>query len=318
MNTLVPLPRINMKRLMMAVALTALLVNSAHAAELKSDIVVTGDTVTVGDLFTDAGTHASYVLAPAPAPGKTLTLSASDLMRVSDAFNLGWMPAGTAVQARIKSAVQVVGHDAMSDALQAAIARKMGSAAFEMDVSAATPLRLRADQSEDVVVDALNIDQAHGTFTARLRAGDKSRDVAGRIYTLAHVPVLKSALSAGEEISAADIEMVTLRQALLPADVILDKRQIVGLVPRRIMQAGKPVQPNDLEPPMLVGKGQNVILTLENGGMVLTATGKALQKGVAGDVIRVMNTASNHVVEGVVTAAGKVTVRPAGMTIASN
>ncbi len=46
--------------------------------------------------------------------------------------------------------------------------------------------------------------------------------------------------------------------------------------------------------------------------MTLTAQGRALEDGGAGDTVRVVNTQSNTVVQAVVTGANRVSVLPAG------
>ncbi len=51
-----------------------------------------------------------------------------------------------------------------------------------------------------------------------------------------------------------------------------------------------------------------VTMTLETGQMQLTAQGRALDNGAAGDVVRIMNTSSNQVIEGVVQGLRTVSV----------
>ena len=60
------------------------------ASELTGKTVIDGDEVTVGDLFTNAGENADFVLAPAPTAQKPLVLTKKDLKRVADHFNLNW------------------------------------------------------------------------------------------------------------------------------------------------------------------------------------------------------------------------------------
>lgn len=68
--------------------------SAAHAeapvSELTGKTVIDGDSVTVGDLFTNTGENADFVLAPAPTQQKPLVLTKKDLKRVADHFNLTW------------------------------------------------------------------------------------------------------------------------------------------------------------------------------------------------------------------------------------
>lgn len=60
---------------------------------LTGKTVIEGDQVTVGDVFTNTGEHADFVLAPAPTAAKPLVLTATDLNRIATYFKLKWMPA---------------------------------------------------------------------------------------------------------------------------------------------------------------------------------------------------------------------------------
>lgn len=60
------------------------------ASSLTGKTLIDGASVTVGDLFTNAGDNAGYALAPAPTRLKPLVLSKADLQRVADYFKLNW------------------------------------------------------------------------------------------------------------------------------------------------------------------------------------------------------------------------------------
>ncbi len=67
----------------------------AVPSALTGKTTIDGANVTVGDLFTNAGENAAYVLAPAPTRLKPLILSKADLQRVASYFHLNWQaPAG--------------------------------------------------------------------------------------------------------------------------------------------------------------------------------------------------------------------------------
>jgi flagella basal body P-ring formation protein FlgA len=68
----------------------------------------------------------------------------------------------------------------------------------------------------------------------------------------------------------------------------------------------------------MVKKGEMVTLTLRNSKLALTLQGKALQGGAEGDVVRVLNTASNQVVEGIVTGPQTVSVKAPSNRLAQN
>src|SRR4051812_29731921 len=84
---------LDVKRLMMVVAMTAFVFTHAYAAPMpKTESVIMHDQITLGDVFDGVKENADYYLAPAPAMGKSVTLDANDLARISEAFHLGWTP----------------------------------------------------------------------------------------------------------------------------------------------------------------------------------------------------------------------------------
>ena len=80
------------------------------------------------------------------------------------------------------------------------------------------------------------------------------------------------------------------------------------------MRAQNLVRTTDLQTPVVVGKNSLVTIRLETNRMQLSVQGRALEDGAAGDVVRVMNTKSNSVVNAVVVDTGSVVVVPAAIT----
>lgn len=301
------------RRLLLAVAMAALLVSHAEAATLKREVEVTGDVITVGDLFDGVTAHADYVLAQAPKPGDVLRLPAHDLKRVSDTFNLGWQPASQLDQAVVRSAAVTLERQMVIDALASRLSEDFPAERFDIQLPQKMPAFAR-EAITSLEVESLKADLERQTFEARLTAGNQSHVINGRVFSLVSVPVLKTAFKSGDLISGVDIEYADLRKSVLPADVLLDAEQLIGLTPRRAAMAGKPLQASDLEAPVMVKKGQTVTLQLKSGSLSLSLQGKAMQNGAEGDTVRVLNTASNQVVEGTVSGFQKIDVRPATNT----
>ncbi|RMD62393.1 MAG: flagella basal body P-ring formation protein FlgA, partial [Alphaproteobacteria bacterium] len=74
---------------------------------------------------------------------------------------------------------------------------------------------------------------------------------------------------------------------------------------------GATVLASDLREPVVVAKNSLVTIRLETPRMVLSAQGRAIEAGGSGDVIRVMNTASNKIIHARVVNAGLVRIEPA-------
>ena len=307
---------ITFKHRLLAVAMMALMVSHAEAATLKTEALVSGANLTVGDLFDGDIKHADYALAPAPAPGKTMVLRTRDLTRVASTFGIDWQPETGMEQVTIKSARENVDRAQLLAALTAAAADDLIELQLPENLAA---LSVPAGGAGDLTVESISIDDTKQTFSARivlpaLDGGERVETLTGRAFTLVSVPVLAADVKAGDVISAADIEYVTRRKDSVATNALTSEDQLVGMTPRRTAAAGQPLQGNDLEAPMLVRKGQTVTVTLNTGAIALSLQGRAMQNGGTGDTIRILNPASNQVVEGVVTGLQSVAVAPPAAT----
>jgi len=85
--------------------------------------------------------------------------------------------------------------------------------------------------------------------------------------------------------------------------------QLIGRELRHAISDGDVIHTNDVMPARLVARGSLVTLKIDTPYMQLTAQGRALQDGAEGDVVRVTNTQSSRMIEGIVTGPAEVTVR---------
>lgn len=100
---------------------------------------------------------------------------------------------------------------------------------------------------------------------------------------------------------------------LVAADIegaLTEPAQAVGLEARVTIYPGRPVRAADLGPPAIIERNQLVPLTYRSGGLAIVTEGRALARGGAGDVIRVMNLTSRTTVTGQIAPDGTVDVGP--------
>lgn len=295
----------------------ALWSGDALAATLKPVAVLTGDTLTVGDLFDGVEAEkASYVLGPAPAPGKTTVLDARDLMRVAVALDLAWRPDSSASTISVRRDATIVDADAIKAGITDAMRSKGMEDMFELSfTTGATPLALPPGLPATFDVTALEIDRTRDSFTASVAAPSaddpqKVMTIAGTIRYMIAVPVIRKTLKNGDIIGDRDIDHINIYAKELQPDMIMDTESLIGMTPRRMVSPGKPVRGIDIITPELVSRGNNVTLVFDSAPLYLTAKGKALQDGGKGDTVRVVNIASNRTIEGIVSADGTVIVTP--------
>jgi flagellar basal body P-ring formation protein FlgA len=309
------------KRLLLAVAMTALVINSAFAGGLatpRAEVHVAGGSVTVGDIFDGATQHADYVLAPAPAAGAALTLNAQDLQRVSDAFQLGWHAETGREQVVVRRSGHEIDQYAIEGAVQEALVQALNGQKFEIELPPGMAFPLPQELPATAEARNLRYDLGAGEFRAVIvaPAGSESpavkQEISGRIHPLASIPVLKTPLRQGDVISAADIEYVEMRAAKVSPNIIVDAGKLIGMSPRRGVPAFRPIPANEIIMPVIVRKGDLVMMELNNGSIFLSTQGKALENGAAGETVRVQNASSNQVVQGVVTGPKAVTVSGPG------
>lgn len=310
---------VNFKRLLTAVAMTACVFSHAFAATPKTESTILHDKITLGDVFDGVTDNADYYLAPAPAMGQSVTLGASDLVRISDAFKLGWSPVTKMEQVVVRRASSEIDRFDIQAALQEKISEEMKGQKFDMELSdRAISFRIPEGAEKNVDVDSLSLDAAKGEFKAVVSVKNVKKEVKGKLYPIHQLPVLRDPLRQGDVIGASDIEYIDIRASDVTPTMVVDAQKLIGLTPRRGIPALKPIVAGDVQQPMVVKKGELVTMTLKSNIISLTAQGKALDNGAAGDVIRVMNTASKQVIDAVITGPQTVNVKAPSNALSMN
>ena len=107
-------------------------------------------------------------------------------------------------------------------------------------------------------------------------------------------------------IAAQDVAMVPaeITGALTATDAA------VGLEAKVTLFAGRPVRAADLAAPALIQRNQVVPVVYQVAGLTIRTDGRALERGGAGAVIKVMNLSSHLTVQGAISPDGSVRVSP--------
>lgn len=91
-------------------------------------------------------------------------------------------------------------------------------------------------------------------------------------------------------------------------DYIQDAREVIGLVPHRLIRAGSPIASTYFRQPVAVGSGQPVRIILRYKGIEVSANGVSMTRGRIGETIKVKNAASQKIVSARVVDAQTVEV----------
>lgn len=116
--------------------------------------------------------------------------------------------------------------------------------------------------------------------------------------------VAERTLRANAIIAAGDVRV----EAGVTPGVFSDPADVIGLETRVPVYAGRPIPRTSVGPAALVERNQIVTIEFAHAALRITTEGRALGRGGAGDVVRVMNLESRQTVAGRVTANGRIRV----------
>jgi flagellar basal body P-ring formation protein FlgA len=278
-----------------------------HAeAVLLPSVTVTGDTIHLGDLFTDAGANAGDPIAPAPVLGTRVTYPADWLAAIAREHHLDWSPASDFTQTTVERASRIIASDVLQRHLLDAMASAIAGAEAQVSLdNSSVRLLVPAETSDDVAVDGLNLDQRSGRFSATIVAPPGASDaqrlrVTGRLVIEVDVVAVNRAIAINDVIGASDIEKIKLPRERAAADALTDPSQLIGKSARHLLRADQPLRAGDVQDPLVVHKGDLVTIELRTPVMQLSAQGKALEDGAMNVAIRVANTQSNRTIDAIV------------------
>ena len=265
---------------------------------------------------------ASHFSGTALAPAVRAALRAAALAAV-----LAAIPAGPSVLAQSlpdtladetqKPQAVVYGATHVEAVLSEALGRHItvGRLQLEMD-NRSVEMRAPAGAG-GLTVENLYYNPVQGRFAAEIIVTDTRPavrlPVAGRAFGVVQVPVLARRVVPGDVIGAADVDWQDVRADQTGSDIAATDAHLIGMTPKRGVPVNTPVRLRDLQSPRVVDKGALVTITLVTANITLLAQGKALQDGGKGDVIRVVNTQSNRIVEATVAGPNIVAVAKPGV-----
>lgn len=123
-------------------------------------------------------------------------------------------------------------------------------------------------------------------------------------------PVLMSTrpLARGDLVGAADIELAEADLSTLRQSYLQDSTLAIGMEVKRALPANTVISREALAQPLLVKRGDTVVMSAKSGPVTIRQQGVAMQNGELGAQIPVRNTNSDIVVRAVVTGPGQADV----------
>lgn len=253
---------------------------------IKSDVVVRGPFVLLGDIADVDGNNAEQSeslkkleLFPVPAPGRARAVRAFEIRQL------------LALHGFESEAIRVTG---------AGFARAPGSS------------RLTATISDSKRV--ANEPHLMTAPPANSRAG-QTADPSTKANA---VVMAKRAIAPGESIREIDVELTVPEKPILGGTAARSIDKVIGMEATRVIGVGQPVELSFLRKPILVQRGQPVTVTAKAAGVLVRTTARALDHGSSGDVIMLESLEKKEKYAAVVTGLQQAEVLAAGTTVSSS
>lgn len=116
--------------------------------------------------------------------------------------------------------------------------------------------------------------------------------------------IAATAIRAGTVLSEADLDLSSVQIS----GAIRSIEQAVGLQTKKNLFPGRAIFAADLRQPHVVSRNEIVSISFLSNGLSIITTGRALDGGAVGDMIRVLNASSRKTVTGVVQEDGTISV----------
>lgn len=112
----------------------------------------------------------------------------------------------------------------------------------------------------------------------------------------------------GVRLAEQHLELREVDVSRLNGSYFVEVDQVLGMEAKRPLPADKILKSSHLQRPLLIRRGETVVMTAESGPLSVKITGEALADGHLGQQISVRNSQSKRVVDAKVSAYGQVTI----------
>jgi flagella basal body P-ring formation protein FlgA len=294
---------------------------------LKSEAVIAGDIVRIGDLIDNAGVVASVPIFRAPDLGYTGTVSVDAVLEaVRDHALIGVDTAGLREIVVTRASRTVPEKD-----IEELIARTL-SMRFDLGPVKNIMVNFARDMHSvyvepsargELKVAHIDYDVRSGRFDATLEipvmnGRQTVLRFTGRAIPTVEVATVARTVERGAILKDADILLERRARAEVGRDIITNREDVIGYAARSSLQPGRPIRSAELMKPDLIQRNETVTLVYEVPGITLTIRGRAAEGGVEGDVINVLNEQSKRTVQGVIIGPGRVAVTNGSPRFAAN
>jgi flagella basal body P-ring formation protein FlgA len=283
---------------------------------INTHIMLQKDVLLVGDVFNNiSSTYAKHALAPAPAVGQDLVLSASDLERISKTFRLGWQNNNPDVKVTVERDAMLIDHATLINALSESELGHQIDHGTEISISRPVDgITVYGHDMPQLTVTDISYDPLTQNFTAVILA---SRDrkiinkttISGMATKMVDMPVLTAPVDRGTVIGKSDLTTVRVPAKSVRFGMVDRIEDVAGMVAKRNIRPNEFVEKTSLMPPVLVRRNEIVTVTYRNGPIVLSTKARALANATRGETVQLENPISKKLIEAVVTGPQQTVVQ---------
>ncbi|MCP4924160.1 MAG: flagellar basal body P-ring formation protein FlgA [bacterium] len=284
------------------------LCESKAALTARSTIILHKDSLSLSDIFKGLEPTLDVVVSRAPKAGGDFRLSKAWMTKTMQNHNINWSPKGSFRPILVKRHGFVVSAEDFSQKLEESLKAQSHLDQIHLEIRGNTQALIVPTYSPDDLAPNLRIEslQVQGDrFKAILSVGQESLHVQGRFSPLIDVPTVGRPLARGSLITQADIDWIKVPASHISASTILDETDLIGKTAKgRLLKASAPITNTQIVRPIVVKRGEIITLNVKSPGLFLSTQGKALEKGGAGDTIRVMPLDTGRVIYATLSQGG--------------
>jgi flagella basal body P-ring formation protein FlgA len=122
------------------------------------------------------------------------------------------------------------------------------------------------------------------------------------------VVVSSKAIARKSLLTSADINLEEVNILTNTRAMIFDLDEVVGKELKRAVRIGTVISPTMLAKPIIVNRGDSVVIVAKKGSLIVRVTGTALASGTMGQQIAVRNTTSDRTIKGWINGPGEILV----------
>lgn len=132
--------------------------------------------------------------------------------------------------------------------------------------------------------------------------------ITAEVQAFSDILITNQSIGRGQVISKSMIRFHRQQLNQITSGFIQQPEQVVGYVSKRFLSAGQIITQGVLAAPLLVTKGQEIVLSAKAGSVKVKTIGVAQSDGVLGQYISVLNKSTRQTVKAKIISAGQVSI----------